>query len=103
MLGKAGFVEVANQCLSKAEYLKEQLQQVPGVELSHGATTFNEFAITLPKPAAEALTKLRASNIIGGLDLGRWDNARSNQLLIAVTERHTRAELDAFVTAVKNL
>src|SRR5690606_781550 len=101
MLGKTGFVEVANHCLSKAEYLKARLQQLPDVTLSHKAATFNEFAVTLPKPAATVLAKLRANNIIGGLDLGRWDPKFANQLLIAVTERHSRAELDAFVTALE--
>ncbi len=103
MLGKSGFVEVANQCLAKAEYLKSQLTRIPGVKLSHGAKTFNEFAITLPRPAAAVLSSLRSHDIIGGLDLGRWDAKLGNQLLIAVTERHTRAELDAFVAAVKGL
>jgi glycine dehydrogenase subunit 1 len=103
MLGKSGFVQVANQCLSKAEYLKEQLRQIPGVKIAYEATTFNEFAVTLPRPASAALTALRAHNIIGGLDLGRWNSKLGNQLLVAVTERHTRAELDAFVTAIKTL
>lgn len=102
MLGKTGFVEVASHCLSKAEYLKARLQKVPGVTLSHNAPTFNEFAVTLEKPAASVLAKLRAHNIIGGLDLGRWDRKLANQLLIAVTERHERADLDAFVTALES-
>lgn len=103
MLGKAGFVEVANQCLAKSEYLKTNLSKIPGVSLSHRATTFNEFAITLPRPADGVLTALRAKNIVGGLDLGRWDKALANQLLVAVTERHTRADLDAFIQALQAL
>lgn len=103
MLGKTGFVEVANQCLAKSEYLKAALSKLPGVSLAHRATTFNEFAITLPRAADSVLSGLRAKNIVGGLDLGRWDKARANQLLVAVTERHTRADLDAFVQALQTL
>lgn len=103
MLGKSGFVEVANHCLAKTEYLKGQLRHLPGIRLAHDLATFNEFAVALPVPAAKALESLRARNIIGGLDLGRWEPARSNQLLVAVTERHTRSDLDALVEALRQL
>lgn len=103
MLGKTGFVEVANQCLAKAEYLKDELLRLPGVKLTYAARTFNEFAVTFSKPAQAVLASLRAKNIVGGLDLQRWDKSLTNSLLIAVTERHTRADLDAFVQAVKSV
>lgn len=103
MLGKTGFVEVANQCLAKSEYLKAALSKLPGVSVTHRATTFNEFTVTLPRAADSVLSGLRSKNIVGGLDLGRWDKARANQLLVAVTERHTRADLDAFVHALQTL
>ncbi len=102
LLGKTGFVEVAHQCLAKAEYLKAELCRIPGVTLTFDAPTFNEFAITVPKVASVVLDAVRERNIIGGFDLGRWDASLSNSLLIAVTERHTRADLDALIEAVRN-
>lgn len=100
LLGKSGFVEVANQCLAKTEYLKRELTRLPGVKLTFGAPTFNEFAVTLPTSAASVLTSVRGRNIVGGFGLARWNPALVDCLLIAVTERHTRSELDALVEAV---
>jgi glycine cleavage system protein P-like pyridoxal-binding family len=40
---------------------------------------------------------------LAGLDLGRMDKARSDQLLVAVTESRSRADLDAFVDALDAL
>ena len=53
--------------------------------------------------AAEVLQKLATQGILGGIDLGRFDGARKNQLLIAVTERHGRDELDRLVSALAGL
>jgi glycine dehydrogenase subunit 1 len=100
LLGKSGFVEVANQCLAKTEYLKRELTRLPGVKLTFGAPTFNEFAVTLPTPAASVLASVRARNIVGGFSLERWNPDLANCLLVAVTERHTRTDLDALVEAV---
>ena len=49
----------------------------------------------LPVPAAKAMSKLRKSNIVPGIDLGKFDRKRKNQLLIAVTEKKTRADIEA--------
>jgi glycine dehydrogenase subunit 1 len=45
-------------------------------------------------------TELEKKNIIAGFDLGRLDPARKDQLLVAVTERHTKADMDAFVAGL---
>lgn len=100
LLGKTGFVEVAKQCVAKTEYLKQALRRLPGVTLPFAAATFNEFVLTLPKPAAQVNAGLRKAGILGGLDLAKWDPRLSNSLLVAVTERHTRSQLDTFVAAI---
>lgn len=101
MLGKRGFVEAAKQCLAKAEYLKASIAKLDGYALRYGAPTFNELAITVRGGDAGALVKaLFAEDILAGFDLGRVDPARKGELLVAVTERHSRADLDRFVAAL---
>src|SRR5204863_9906701 len=101
MLGKRGFVDAARQCLAKAEYLKSAITKLDGYALRYGAPTFNEFAITVRGGNAAALvTALFADGVLAGFDLGRIDPARKGELLIAVTERHSRADLDKLVTAL---
>jgi glycine dehydrogenase subunit 1 len=46
------------------------------------------------------LARLAARNIIGGLDLGRFRDDWRNDLLIAVTELHTRENLDHLLAAL---
>ncbi len=100
LLGKQGFVEVAKQCVAKTEYLKSELGRLPGVSLPVAATTFNEFVVALPKPAAHVNAALRTAGILGGLDLAKWDARANNRLLVAVTERHSRRQLDEYVAAL---
>jgi glycine dehydrogenase subunit 1 len=102
MLGKQGFLEAGRQCLSKAEYLKSKIQALSGYSLVYPSTpTFNEFAVRVRgASAARVVALLEPKGFLAGFDLGRVDGARKDQLLIAVTERATRADLDGFVHAL---
>jgi glycine dehydrogenase subunit 1 len=101
MLGKRGFVDAAKQCLAKAEYLKASVAKLDGYGLRYSAPTFNEFALTVRGgDAGKLVSALYAQDILAGFDLGRVDAARKGELLVAVTERHSRADLDRFVAAL---
>jgi len=98
LMGKEGLREVAVGCHSKAEYLRSQLDFV---EHLNTEPTFNEFAVRLPIPAEGLVTALMAQGYHAGLPLAPLGAGEENDLLIAVTEKHSRAELDAFVAALK--
>lgn len=101
MLGKQGFVDAARACLAKTEYLKAAIAALPGYALPYAAPTFNEFVLSVRGGDAGALVRALAdADIVAGFDLGRVDPARKDQILIAVTERHVRADLDRFVAAL---
>ena len=101
MLGKRGFVEAAKQCLAKAEYLKSAIAKLDGYSLRYSAPTFNEIAVRVRGGDAGALVSaLFAKDVLAGFDLGRVDPARKGELLIAVTERHSRADLDLLIAAL---
>ncbi|WP_438042828.1 aminomethyl-transferring glycine dehydrogenase subunit GcvPA [Sorangium sp. So ce128] len=98
MLGKRGFVEAAKQCLAKAEHLKREIARLDGYSLPMAAPTFHEFVVKVRGGDAGRLTRaLAEQGIIAGLDLGRIDARRRDELLVAVTERHSRADLDRLV------
>ena len=95
LMGPEGLREVAELSASKARYLANGLQ-ASGFRLRYpGAPFLWEFAVELPdvKKANEALLD---NGIVGGLDLG--DGA----MLVAVTEKRTKKELDAFVEVVED-
>ncbi len=107
LLGKSGFVQVAEQCLAKAAYLKQQLCAIPGVTAAFaGAPEFNEFALQLAAPlgkAKDVLAKLESQGILAGIDLGRFAPEHDDKILLAVTETHSREELDELVAAFQSL
>jgi glycine dehydrogenase subunit 1 len=101
MLGKKGFIDSARQCLAKSEYLKAKIAALPGYSLPHNAPTFNEFVVRVRGGSAQKLcAALAEKGIIAGYDLGRVSKDRAGDLLVAVTERHTRQDLDRFVEAL---
>jgi glycine dehydrogenase subunit 1 len=98
LVGKEGLREVAGQCHSRAEYLKSRLIK-PAI-LNNGPT-FCEFAVRLPKPAAIIVETLKQRGYHAGLPLQVVGAGGANDLLIAVTEQHTRQMLDAFAHALE--
>jgi glycine dehydrogenase subunit 1 len=95
LMGPEGLREVAELSISKAHYLAEKLQDA-GLGLRYQDASFLwEFAVELPDVGRTNEALLEAG-IVGGLDLG--DGA----MLVAVTEKRTREELDAFVEVVAN-
>jgi glycine dehydrogenase subunit 1 len=103
MLGRQGFRSTGELCLAKAEYLKGEIRKLPGFSLPYAAPTFNEFVVERASgSAAELLQKLDAHGILGGVALGRFDKARDRQFLVACTERHTREDLDRFLSALRS-
>ncbi len=95
LMGPEGLREVAELSLSKAHYLAGRLEEA-GFSLRYPEAPFLwEFAVELPD-VGKANEALLENGMIGGLDLG--DGA----MLLAVTEKRTRGELDRFVEVVKN-
>lgn len=97
LLGKEGLREVARLSYDKAHYAAQQINALPGYSLWSDEPFFHEFAVRCPKPVAEINQQLLEKCILGGYDLGHDDPRLENTMLIAVTEKITRAEIDALV------
>ncbi|UCF97906.1 MAG: aminomethyl-transferring glycine dehydrogenase subunit GcvPA [Spirochaetaceae bacterium] len=103
-LGKRGIREVAEQNLRKAHYLQTRLLEATNAEALFARPFFNEFPIVLPKRAAEVLPRMEESGFYAGVDLHRLDPTVSDRtMLVAVTERRTREEMDRYVKALKEV
>ncbi|MDR1816504.1 MAG: aminomethyl-transferring glycine dehydrogenase subunit GcvPA [Clostridiales Family XIII bacterium] len=98
LLGGSGLREVAEQSYAKAHFLRDRLAEL-GFAPRTDAPFFDEFAVRLPVETAltaDALNaKLLEKSFLGGYALGE------KEWLVAVTEKRTRAEMDAFVCAIK--
>jgi len=100
LMGKEGLREVAVQSMQKANYLRNRLAQIADVELPFEGPIYNEFVVRTPFLAREILADLEHEKILGGIALGDFYDGFNNDFLVAVTELHTREQLDHFVSAL---
>jgi len=100
-LGPEGLAELGRQCAAKAAYAAERLTDIPGVELLYpGAPFFKEFAVRLPQSASRVRDALVERGFLAGVPL---PDADGRALLVAITERRTRAEIDALADAMREV
>jgi len=101
VMGKHGLRRIAELCYQKAHYAADQIAKIPGYSVNTKLPYFHEFVVTCPKPVSEINPiLLEQYGIIGGYDLSRDYADREKQMLIAVTETNTRAEIDALIDAL---
>jgi glycine dehydrogenase subunit 1 len=107
-LGTSGLREVALRCARGTRFCRELVRTLSGVEpITKNTPTLREFAVRLPIPGRVAIERLADEGFLGGLALadlagddgdGSVDRVDAEHgLLVAVTERRTRAEVEAFV------
>jgi glycine dehydrogenase subunit 1 len=101
MLGRQGFQQAGQRCLNAAHYLRAGIEKLDAFEVPYAAPVFNELVVRSKDPdAAEVLGGLAERDIIGGIDLGRFRDEWRKDLLVAVTELHTREDLDRLLDAL---
>lgn len=100
-LGPEGFREVGQAAYTNAHYLAEQIAQLDGFELALDGEFFHEFTVRTPKPAAEILESLLAEGILGGVDLGMFNDEWDHLLLIAATELNSKEGIDRLIDILK--
>ena len=93
-LGKRGFVELGRLLVRRTAYARERLAALDGVELLHEAPVMREFAIALDAPVTEVLDRCAAEGIGAGYPLAREYPEYENGLLVAITERRSREDID---------
>jgi glycine dehydrogenase subunit 1 len=93
-LGKRGFVELGELLVRRTAYARERLASVDGIELLHHAPVVREFAIALDAPVADVLDHCAAQGLGAGYPLGRDYPEHENGLLVAITERRSRQDID---------
>ncbi len=103
LLGKEGLKKVAQSSAVKAEYAKNILSKIKGIKLEKTLPTFNEFVIELPVKADKITQKMQDKGFIAGFPLGRFYDNMEKHLLVAVTEKHTKQQIDRYAKALELL
>ncbi len=97
-LGKAGLVDVATQCARGTRYAREALLAIDGITALVDAPVLREFAVALPGDPSVVIERMADEGFLAGTATD--DGAGRDGLLVAVTEKRTRAQIDAYVAAM---
>ncbi|MHB1710710.1 MAG: PLP-dependent aminotransferase family protein, partial [Acidimicrobiales bacterium] len=99
-LGTTGLAELALRCARATRYARDALLAIDGVEAYASAPVFREFAIRTPVDAGVVVERMADAGFLAGVPLGDHFHQAEDALLIAVTERRTREEIDAYAAAL---
>ena len=98
-LGRRGIVELGELLLARTHYAREMLAGLEGVEAAHSQPVVREFALRLDADVAAVRARCAAQGVNPGADLhaltGREEDCGG--LLVALTERRSRADIDRLV------
>jgi glycine dehydrogenase subunit 1 len=101
-LGTSGLRDVALQCARGTRYAREALLRIDGVTAASGAPVVREFALRTPIPGEEIVERMADEGFLAGVALGP-ESGYDADLLVAVTEKRTRDEIDAYVAAFEKV
>lgn len=102
-LGPAGLRDVATQCFHKTHHAAQRIAALPGYSLAYTGDFFHEFVVNCPGPARRLIDAGRQRSVFPGLDCSRLGIGSDRQLLIAVTEKRTYADIDRLVTLLSEV
>ncbi|GIW88575.1 MAG: putative glycine dehydrogenase (decarboxylating) subunit 1 [Isosphaeraceae bacterium] len=101
-VGPVGLRQAAELSTRKAHETAELLTRIPGVRLRFTAPFFKEFVIQVPAEPRQLLASVRDRGFHGGIALKGWAADLDDAILIAVTEKRTRHEIEGLVEAYRS-
>jgi glycine dehydrogenase subunit 1 len=105
LLGEAGLTRLARLNHAAAVSLAERLEQLPGISLLN-RTFFNEFAVRLPRCAAEIVEMLAGKGVLAGVPVSRFypeNDTLADLLLVAATELITPEDIDRLEAGLREV
>ena len=102
-LGSAGLREVALRCARGARYCRERLSELDGVELATTPSVLREFCLRIPADPETVIERLMDDGYLAGIAIreGFEGSGLEGTLLVSVTERRSKGEIDGFVAAME--
>jgi glycine dehydrogenase subunit 1 len=93
-LGRVGIVELGELMLLRTAYARERLLALDGVSAIHDQPVIREFAVALDAPVQRVIDHCLERGVNPGYPLRDDYPEYGDGLLVAITERRTRAEID---------
>ncbi len=101
-VGREGLAGIARTCVARARYLRERLIETGKFSAPWDEPFGYEFALAYDGDADDLHHKLLHKGYLAGVVLDATDEG-PDLMLFAVTEKRTRAQIDAFVEEVASL
>ncbi len=98
-VGPGGLRQAAELSTRKAHYAADQFAQVPGLSLAFPGPFFKEFVVRSSVDPTRLLAEVGRLGYHGGIALGRWYPDDGDGILVAVTEKRTKEEIDGLAGA----
>ncbi len=103
-MGPQGLRSTAELCLKKARYAVNQWTADGLLQPAFVAPTFKEFVLRVPRQRADDLLAVASEQgIMAGVPLGCWYPELGDCLLMAVTEKRTKAEIDRMTEIIRSV
>jgi len=94
MLGAGGLAELGEANLTRIAALRRRVEGISGVTLPFAGPVFNETVLRLDGSAADFRAFARERGVLAGIPLDGFAGCGQGDLLVAVTEKRTAAEID---------
>jgi glycine dehydrogenase subunit 1 len=93
-LGRRGICEIGELMLHRTAYARRALTELDGVEALHEQPVVREFAVRLDAPVDAVIERCAAEGVNPGHPLGPDYPEHDDGLLVAITEKRTREDID---------
>ncbi|HBY18312.1 MAG TPA: glycine dehydrogenase, partial [Candidatus Marinimicrobia bacterium] len=103
LLGKCGIRKVAELSTQKAHYLHEKITALKGFDMVSDEPFFKEFTVYTRIPAAEVVREAEKAGFLAGVHVGQFYPDRMHELILAVTEKRTKAQMDKLINFLGSL
>jgi len=99
LIGREGLRETAEASMQNAHYARRRIDETDGVELMFPESPFfREFAVRTKDDSRTVLERGFEKGVLAGVSLSRFSDLQCpDGLLVAFTEKRTRAEIDLLV------
>ncbi len=95
-LGPQGLYEIGYQAIQKTSYMKQQLLE-HNFNISNQNNSLREFILETSRPAEDVILEMGAKGFLAGIKYSE------NEILVAVTEKRTKNDIDAYISSLQEV
>jgi glycine dehydrogenase subunit 1 len=99
-LGREGLVELGELLLARTHYAREAVTAVDGIDALHEQPVVREFAVRVAAPVDRVIARCQDNGVNPGYALGHTYDEYPDGLLVALTERRSKADIDRLADAL---